>query len=296
MQEQLKERRRTRMPSCEQTKRHWRLVLSILVLILSLTSLFDDMINGIGRSHVLQQAEEFLKDSERQAQQAFVLLSMGKAEMSVVESSSAGVSFIVDINVQLGSIISPLHDLFNYAWEFTLGSLSILLISQMLLDIVELLFEPYLIFFALFWASYEALKIVNKKNASHLKFGLRTLSILFIFLFLSFPMAIVGTSYLSKIITEEKKQTLTEGIAWHNTLFSGNQESGSLKDNAKSVMTTLKTNRGKVESHVKTMHKYLYTHIAVGVIELFLLPMLLLFLFSYGVKILLPATTIKDTS
>ncbi len=262
-------------------------MLATLILLLGIAGQLDALINSMGRHYIHNQAVEFLKVSEQKSQETFMLLSVGKASVELVESSRAGISFFVDVEVQLGKVVAPLTDLFNYAWNFSLNSLSVLLISQMLLEIIDTLFEPFLLLVTSLWLSYELLKKMQFAQLEQLKNTLRAASILWLFLFLSFPLAITATSVTTKTISQQYAQQVTKGLSAHNQLFSQTNASDSLKDSAENTIKLYKASHKDLQAHIKTMHQHLYTHIAVGIIEIILLPILLMWLFHKALTVLL---------
>jgi hypothetical protein len=277
----------TKSISLGSLKTHWRLAVTSLVLLLSLLSLTDNMIDTLGRGFLKQESTAFLKEAELRSQETFVLLSMGKASMAVVGSSTAGISFLVDMNVTLGKIISPLQDMFQHAWDFSLGSLTVILVSQVLLEIVEKLFEPYLIFVCFLLLSYELLRHRGSKWVPKAKNIVRSAVTLLIFLFIAFPAAITVTSAVSDLLIQKMSANVNAGIEQHNQLFSQNSHTDSLKNNAENSIRVLKENSNQVKNHIKTMHQYLYTHIALGLLEVVLLPLMLFWLFLKIIRLFL---------
>ena len=270
-------------------KEKYRVYVSLIFLLLCSFSVIDNAIDFAGRDYINQLSMTFLKDSESHTQETFLLLSAGKGSMAVLESSEAGISFIVDVNVRLGNMISPLKEAFDYAWEFTLGSLSIILLSQMLLNIVDALFVPYLIFIACVWFAYELMRLFKPSNKGRLQTLLKQSSFLLALLFFAFPLAIASTSMFSDVISSQHARNVHDDLNSHNKLFSIDQTKGtSLKDSAEGAVATYKKQRGDIEGHLEKIHKTLYTHIAVGITETIILPLLLLFMFQQGLKFFMP--------
>lgn len=264
---------------------HWRLAVASLLLLTSIVNLTDDMVDSMGRGFLKQESIAFLREVELREQETFLLLSTLKASMAVLGSSSAGFSFIVDVNVTLGEIFSPLQDMLDHAWEFSLGSLSVILMSQLLLEIVEKLFEPYLLMVVFLWFGYEFLRFKGSKYVVKTKIILRSAVTLLLFLFIAFPLAIASTSMLSGVITKEMSTTINAGLERHNQIFLADFKGSSLKNSAEQSITLLKENKSKIKTHISTMHIHLYTHIALGIIQTVLLPMMLLWLFLKVIRL-----------
>ena len=73
-----------------------------LALALSLAGVLDNIVNVIGRGHIQEQAIEFLETSEKEATKTFLVLSVAKSEIAVLQSSTAGISIIVEAEVEIG--------------------------------------------------------------------------------------------------------------------------------------------------------------------------------------------------
>ena len=269
-------------------------VFPVLFLILASFSVLDNLVDLVVRDSLKEMSLTFLKDSEKHAEETFALLSAGKGALAVVGSSSAGISFIVDIQVQLGNIMTPLVDLFDHAWRFTLASLSVIFLAQVLFEILDYLMKPYLIYLGVVWLTYVLCKQYFPQSRYKLKALLKHSAVVFLLLFVTYPLAIAGTALLSQDVTHKHIASLHSDLRKHNALFdSVNKENTSptpsLKDAAENSISLYKTHKDKIATHVNVMHKTLYTHIAIGLIEIVLLPLLIVFLLHLSVRKLLYA-------
>ncbi len=265
----------------------WRLLLASCVLLLAFSGHLDNTLDKMGRGYIVSQSQDFLVDAEKRAADTFMLLSVSKSTLSVLESGTAGVSFFVDVQVKLGQLLAPLKELLDTAWSFTLHSLSLLVVEQILLDVVNDLFEPFLLLVACVWLCFEVAKIYRLKWVNRLDNSVRRLTLLLLLLFIALPMSLAITSTISSNVTQDLSVKVNQGFVQHNQKFTIEQQSGSLKDSAEGAIKLFEQNRSQQHQHVSDMKKYVYTHIAIGLLEVVFLPLMFLLFIQFGFKMLL---------
>lgn len=261
----------------QKIKKNALIAIPALAFILSIAGLTDNLIGALGHNHIYQQAETYLQEAEKASTKTFIALSAAKAGLAILQSSRAGFSFIVEAEVQLGNAFTALSHLVDYAWEGSLIGLLVLTITQLALKFSYSILSLIFTLLSLCWLLY-AVSIKFSNTFQHMAKRLFRSAITAAFmLVIAFPLTIYASSQISHSLTAETKSAVYAGLEQHNSLYSHNQEhSDNLKDNSKSVIKELETKRNDIKSHVKTMHTYVYQHIAILLLETLILPFALL--------------------
>ncbi len=258
------------------------LTLASILLVLSILGVADDLIMALGQAYVTEEAQAYLKVSEKQAKETFELLSIAKAGFGLIESSQGGISIIIDMQVQVGKVLVALTNLIDFAWEASLAGLAILFVTQLSLALVQSALPTLLFCVALSWFSYSACLLTGHAVTQKARQLLHAFMVIFVMLVYAVPMAIYGVSVASTELSAQTSTPLKGALSLTNSLYNTQTSHESLKHQTTHAVETLKQNREHINKHVSTLHTYIYQHLAAKLLELFILPLLLLLIF-YGV-------------
>ena len=257
-----------------------------LVLLLTIFGVTDKVISSVGHGYIHQQAVDYLEQAETASKETFVLLSVAKAGTGILESSQGGISFFIDVQVQLGKAFESLKSLIDHAWEISLFGLSLLLVGRLLLEYTQVLLYPLLILLTSCWLLYAVLMSVDSQFSHFSKRLLRSVFVGTFMIIFALPLSIYATSIGSQGLTAELKGEINAGLSEHNSLYTPSKtNSDDLKESAKSVITQYKSKRKDIHGHVEKMHTYVYQHIAVLLLELVVLPLILLVIFYNTIRL-----------
>jgi hypothetical protein len=262
-----------------------RLVLPAIVLLLSVLNVFDDVIDSMGRGQVYKQAIAYLEESETASKDTFILLSIAKSGIAIIESSQAGISFFVDAQVQLGKAFETLKHLIDNAWKLSLGGLSLQFVTKILLRESNQIVQPLMVVFSVLWLFHAVLKHCGSSHSVVSDRVLRALGVgLFVIVF-AFPLAIYGTSVFSKQVTAEVSQQVRKGLQEHNNLFAHEIDSENLKNSTKNALELFRSKIKEIRQHVELMHTYVYQYTATLFLEIIAMPLLLLWILYLGARL-----------
>ncbi|MCS6237695.1 hypothetical protein G3495_21700 [Shewanella baltica] len=112
-------------PSDTQRLSHLIKLAAILLLVfLAFTGKLSFIADGIGGCYLDTVNRSYIKTGKQASADLFEMLSASKVALALLTSSKGGISFFIDIQVQLGQSLSALYDMVNYAWLFALASLA----------------------------------------------------------------------------------------------------------------------------------------------------------------------------
>ncbi|MFT5319510.1 MAG: hypothetical protein ACI8RA_002786, partial [Chlamydiales bacterium] len=135
--------------------RHF-LLLAITLGLLALHSMgkIDDLLDYLGKEELSIQNKEYLANAEKESIKSFVVFTGLKSGISIIQSSSVGISFFVDVQVQVGKVLESLKELVDYAWIASLLSMVTLHSMELLLEWSDLLTTPSFYLFLFFMAAH----------------------------------------------------------------------------------------------------------------------------------------------
>jgi hypothetical protein len=262
-----------------------RLILPAIMLLLSVFNVFDDMIDSLGRGYIYTQATNYLEKSEAASKNTFILLSIAKSGIAILESSQAGISFIVDADVQLGKAFESLKHLVDSAWKLSLGGLSLQFVTKILLSESDAIVPTLMLTFSVLWLLHAILKHWGCSHSVVSDRVLRAMGVGIFVIVFAFPLAIYGTSFFSKQVTAEVSDQVRKGLEEHNKLFSNKIDPDNLKDSARDALELFRSKIKDIHQHVELMHTYVYQYAATLFLEIIAIPMLLLWILYLGARL-----------
>lgn len=199
-----------------------RALLVILLaagMLLSAAGYLDNIVRFCGMGHVADANEIYLKNSFDNAVNGFMVLSAVKSGLAIIEGSSVGIGF----NLELGDVVQSVYDYVDVAWKTALAGGTILLLTRLVLEAVvlcdhwclTLLFGSVMVFFAASWAVPGRRRIVQvcRELAT-------VLAVLCAALYFILPLSITAASLLSKRISQPLVQDAYEDFSGIRSLFS----------------------------------------------------------------------------
>jgi hypothetical protein len=201
------------MKLCQLLKALQCLIL-LLAFFAALTGVLDVPIHKIGMEKVAAANQTYLKQSMDKAVSGFLILSGIKTGLAVVEGSEIGIGF----NLQVGDIVQSVYDYVDIAWKTALAGGTVILITRLLLQAVELIDHWFLALTFGFGFLVVLARWIFPRwvRANHLMkdatFFLAVCAVVFYFIF---PFSIAGAAFISQKITGpliDESQRSFEGI------------------------------------------------------------------------------------
>lgn len=252
--------------------------IAIIAFILGLISLHSFgylhyALDSIGGGRMSESNSAFIIESENAATETFLVFSTIKAGLALMQSSSAGVSFIVDMDLQVGQILQSLKEVVDVAWSASLVSMSSLFTMHLITKWSETLTNPLLhIFFVALIAHYLTHHLSPKFYNLSARIGAFCL-LLVLTTHLVIPLTIYSLSVTSKEVSEIfAKDAHNEISTQHKDLMIQSKAGENLRDQASASLKAYENLEGKLDDKLVHMTKYIVQHVAVIVFNMFIFP------------------------
>ncbi|HHS13070.1 MAG TPA: hypothetical protein ENN03_04795 [bacterium] len=189
------------------------LILLLIVLIIASSLGWTTRAFGwMGLNQLRQSNDRYLQSAMNQSLTTFGVLSILKVGLAIVEGTSVGVGF----NLQIGDAVQAVYDYVDLAWRVVLISATVLLGTRYILQTAELI-DQWVLAFALLLLLLLVLLRWFKPNWKTLIRILRDLSLFFFIfslsLFVLLPLSVTGGRLLSQYITAPSLEEAEEGLS-----------------------------------------------------------------------------------
>lgn len=251
------------------------LILTILLSLALLTHLLpsgwrlDDL---LGRQALSEHNHKFLNEATLEAFETFALLSAMKAGLAVMNSSSAGISFVVDMEVQIGQMVESTKEMVDAGWTATVVALSCLSGIRILHEVLD---HFSFFFFHLFLAVLlvkSSVSLLWRRAPKWLMSSTQTLLVLAMFLSFGIPLAIGGLSLLSDAFSAPRKQELRSQLQDHHQRLVLKHDE-DLKGQAQEGLMGLKRNAQVEEEQHRHLTDQIVQHIALMLFDGIIFPL-----------------------
>ena len=239
--------------------------------------------------HINKVNQAYLSEARIYTADLLKMLSESKMVLSLLQSSQGGISFFVDVQIQLGETLSTLSDAVEYAWKISLSALSAIEFLSLALDISHYSMAPVLTLLFILLSIY----IITRQQFIRLNAILYKLvaSVAFIVLLSHFliPAAVFTSAIISQDIFSKHRNEIYRGFSsLHSNLPKHNSDSG-LKNQVKSGIRYYKDNQKHMHKHTHRLTSLSSKHMIINLVEYILLPLLILYLLS-RLRFFLPNT------
>lgn len=192
----------------------------------------DRIVHWIGKDHLTKVNEAYLDEASDEALATFMVLSALKAGLAAVESSSAGFSFIVDVQVQVGRFVHSMKKLVDYGWNASLLGLATITFFRMLLTISNAACPYFVDMLLVALVIYIYFEHTVRKPARWMVEVVRYMSFLALLSYLIIPLAVHAASFASKSLTIPGAQEIREQIRDKHQHLLSTHEEGDVNDHA----------------------------------------------------------------
>jgi len=257
------------------------LIFYYLSLSGSLTSLFSYTLHD----HVYQYNQEYIATASHDSLRTLEVVASIKSILTLLQSLSGGVSFIVDIDVQLGESLSVISDITEQAWKVSLTSVGAAKALSLIQDTVYTSMQPLLIvLFLLFGLSVISASLLPKFSQRLERF-LKTALFLVLFTHLIVPLSIYATAKISDVTIQNQKQSVHQHYSEYNSSLPQHSDHGDLKSQVAAIKEHFQNNLVKHTSNIASYSLISVKHLLYTGIEFIILPIALMLFFSFIVGI-----------
>jgi hypothetical protein len=245
--------------------RHPLRALQIFILLLAffaaLNGVADIPIRKLGMEKVAATNQTYLKQSMDKAVSGFLILSGIKTGLAVVEGSEVGIGF----NLQIGDIVQAVYDYVDIAWKTALAGGTVILITRLLLQAVELIDHWFLVLTFGFGLLVVLVRwVFPRRVRMHrlMKDATFFLAVCTIVLYVVFPFSIAGAAFISQKITGPliaESQRSFESIKEEFSMESINRHifnDDSTEDESSIAGLILKGEMAKIKEAIKAQAEY----------------------------------------
>ncbi|MCG8334728.1 MAG: hypothetical protein MJE63_09435 [Proteobacteria bacterium] len=249
-----------------------------------LTWILDTAFN----QHILAVGHSYLDTAQTDALETLTVINVIKTGLAVIQSSSGGISFFIDVQVQLGELFNVFSEVINRAWQVSWLALAAIETMKLLLDFSRFTLTPLLtISFIFLGFGYGLSLFPTPKTGIGIKQlyrGCYYLSkwgfFLLIMIHLIIPVSIFVVSSGSSLLFPEKKQEIHREFVALKALMEDHQKESSLHSQVRGTISAFKTNKTSVHQQSGTLSALVVKHAVYSLAEHLVLPLLLMIIFS----------------
>lgn len=246
-------------------------ILLVGALVLESSSTRWRPSDNMGRKQLYDHNEGYLDHATEDAFATFLLLSGMKAGLAVMSSSSAGVSFIVDMNVQVGEMVASASDVVEYGWRASLVGLSVLgglrVVMEALDAVAPLLVQALLA--ALL--CYSLASVFLRSPPAWLTGLLRVVVLVAGVGCIGVPISIGLAGFASEKMTGSCKEDVRKQLHSHHEALSMDH-SGDVKSQAHAGIKNYTDNASKVTEKHRHLTEQVVRHLVVVLFDAILFP------------------------
>ncbi len=265
----------------EKTQQKHLIILALISFVsyLSFSGFISSFLDHLYYNHIVEVNTLYLQSSLKDTKELYEILSGLKVFFSILSSSSGGISFIVDAQVQLGEFLNVVDGLFTKAWVVSLVSIYVVKLLIFILDFSKTIM-PYI--FTIFTIT---LGIAYALKPSFLKLSYFVAKVSMIWLFISLFIYVVVPFfiYFASVIShthflESKDQRVAHFKSIHSS-FSKNYQ--TLHDDIRGSMDYLKANKNQIKEKNSEFSQLTISHVFHTALEFIIIPILLILVLGY---------------
>jgi len=249
----------------------------------------DYTLDSLGRGYIATANQKYLKQAEDKAAKSALVLGALHTSLSVLQSSSAGISFIAEVKVQVGQVVSALKDLVDRAWAASLIAAASLVAVELVFKAAHVL-DPIVVTLTIITLGVHYATRGLWLWPARICGQVGEILLLITFLVhILLPLMLFGTSLVSHSLTEpmanEAQAVFSDA---HGDFGTGPQE--KLNDHVKAVITRYKETRDGVPSKTQTFARAVSLHVVSVLFDALLVPASLLGLLVVFARIIIRHT------
>lgn len=261
---------------------HLLLLACVLLLaFMAYLGAFSGITDSLGGRYVDNISQSYIAAADKSSTELVEVLSASKVALAVLQSSKGGISFFIDIEVQLGQSLNVIYEMVDYAWLFTLASLAATKSMGVLLDLSDLSMAPVLTLF--FCLMGFGIGLRRRLPAVALAISGMARYVLFAALMVHIvvPLAIYGVAATGHHFFQDHKSGIYDQfVSFHKTL-PGHDSSSGLHSQVKGSITHFKDNQAALHKHTSELSNITIKHIVFIITEYLLAPVILLLALSF---------------
>lgn len=251
------------------------LFLAYLSYVGAFSSVFELIINA----HIEEVARAYIKTTAHETTRIFEILSATKAALALLQSSDGGISFIVDVQIQLGETLNVIVELIDLAWFVSLGAVAAVEGLGLLLDLSKLSMAPVLtLFFVALGIAYGLQRQAPRPARAIAHFARLALFVALV-IHLVIPLTIYATAAVGYFFFHGQKEDIRQGFESVHAATPKHELGVGLHDEIKSVINNFKHSQGSMHKRTSALSRLTSSHILLSIAEHLVVPLVFLILF-----------------
>lgn len=272
-------------PMQERLPRLFYLLLALCAFVLIITFAYNPkQIKTATLQNVEKSDETYLTKAKEEAFGSFLLLSGLKSSLSVLQSSEAGLSLIVDVNVQIGSFVDTMNEVVEVGWYAALMGLWSLEMLSTLLSLCELITPAITILLLLFLCLHFLLKSLNIPHTPWVRSAVYHSLYLSLLCSILIPFSIYCASLCSHLTTSSVHQEVRTQLEQKHGDLLLHSNQGSIKEQALHSAKRYKSAVHNLPKRHRHMTEQLLSHLVAITFDAFIFPVGFLLGLSYLAK------------
>jgi hypothetical protein len=232
----------------------------------------------------------YLSNEEARSKDVLLKLAEVYTFIEVIKSSKVGISFFIDINVQIGNLVTTLSEAIDKGMTISTAAMASSLILKSIVklsaDTAPFFFKIALLLLTIYYlnAALFDLFIIGKILIGLFKIFL----MLFLFTHIVVPYTIHATAIISNYSLSDIKQKNHEHLnhLYHQHVGAGNN-AGSIKDRAEDAIQRFEKTMVHLPQIVEKTSTFVVYHLALFLFESIIAPISLLIGFFFSMKYIL---------
>ncbi len=260
------------------------LQLCLGLWLLYTAGIFTSVSHIFGKDRLHKSNKEYLDTSKKEVVETFVVLSGLKTELSILESTSGGIDFIVEAKVQVGKIVTPLNAIIDHAWKSSLLGMISLESLSLVLDFSAPSFAPCAHLFFFLSAVYSVFGIFLASVARVMKTGLTAVFFVISIIHIVIPGAVFGASLLSKAATKDLATSVHNGFVKHRNDVRTHNKAKGIHDKIKERLGHTQNVHNSLEDRLRLMVDIVIKHIVIILLNNFVFPLIMVYSIFFVIK------------
>jgi len=252
---------------------HWLKFLTTLFVTLALNHLnaFNHALDFLGRGHVAEVTTTYLHNSKVKISETLLLLAALDAGLEVLKSSTAGISFIVDVQVQIGGLFGAMQGHIQNAVRASLWALGNVFLTEELLKAINYLSIPLLTASIITFAKWVLFRNFWLSVARFFRKSATVFILLTLLAHIGIPLALYATAIASETVSAPMGAKANQHFTdIHHQFAIGQKE--DIHAHVKDVITTYKSSSNDLHSKTRSTGQSLVQHIIGLLLSAFVFP------------------------
>lgn len=260
----------------------------MLLVFLAWTGALDGLFDALGRAHLDAVNAAYVAKTQETLTASILLLSEVDSALNLMMTSSAGITFIVDVEVQLGNVLATLQRYTAYMLDISLVSASATIALDLLLKVAEAASFYLLIASLVFWLLYMRFRHVKIRSFALVHRITRATILLFLILDFGVPITVFATAQISDNF-EERRAAAHDHLDVLKSAYSADPDE-KMHDHVKNVISTYKKSSKELHKHTHDTVQHASHYLLERLLLSLLVPLGLLLVFWLAIRSVLNHT------